>query len=146
LRDFTFASVVQINTIHRTGGHLAAANAWITGAASYHIGGNGFNITYDGPIQHWRILIVPPDQTNYFFDYDARIEDGLPHHVAVSRQGSEARLYLDGLMVGNPTIVPDAALDCDPNGFVIGQDQDYVGGGFDANQCLAGSMDCIGPK
>jgi hypothetical protein len=69
------------------------------------------------------------------------MEDHLPHHVAVSRDGDEARLYLDGYMIGNPTIVPMAELECDPNGFIIGQDQDFVGGGFDGNQSLAGAVD-----
>jgi len=141
LTEFTFTGVVQIHNIHVDGGHLVAANSWVTGAASHHPSGNGFNIVYDGTIQHWRILIVPPYQVNYFFDYDARMEDHLPHHVAVSRVGNEARLYLDGVIVGNPTIVPEVPLECDPGGFIIGQDQDFVGGGFDANQCLAGGVD-----
>ncbi len=141
LGEFTFTAVVQIDNVHVAGGHLVAANSWITGAASIHPGGNGFNIVYDGTIQHWRILIVPPFQTNYFFDFDARMEDHQPHHIAVSRVRNEARLYLDGFMVGNPTIVPDVALECDEGGFIVGQDQDFVGGGFDANQCLAGEVD-----
>jgi hypothetical protein len=44
-------------------------------------------------------------------------------------------------MLGNPTIVPDAQLVCDPNGFIVGQDQDFVGGGFDQNQSWAGAVD-----
>jgi hypothetical protein len=141
LTDYTFSGVIRINTIHTTGGFGAAANTWISGAASFHPAGNGFNIVYDGTLLTWRTLIVPPFQVNYFFDHDTRVEDHQPHHIAVSRQGGETRLYLDGSIIGNPTIVPDTAIVCDPSGFIIGQDQDVVGGGFDANQSFAGEVD-----
>jgi hypothetical protein len=141
LSDFTFAGDIQIQNVHSAGGYLVDANVWICGAASWHPGGNGFNLTYDGTIGHWRILVVPPVQTNYFFDYDLTIEDGAWHHIAITRSGDLATLYIDGAQLGYPTIVPDAPLECDEGGLIVGQEQDVVGGGFQQSQSLAGRID-----
>ena len=143
LTNFTFAGLLRINTLHTSGGFLAAANPWVGGAASFHPDGNGFNITYDATIRKWRTLIVPPYQVNYFFDSDTTIEDNNWHHVSVTRDNTTARLYIDGVQAGNPIIVPAAALVADSNGFIVGQEQDFVGGGFDANQSWAGEMDNV---
>ncbi|KAA3599247.1 MAG: LamG domain-containing protein [Calditrichaeota bacterium] len=140
LTNFTFSTMLKINALHSSGS-LSFANTFISGAASFHPGGNGFNITYDANIQKWRILLVPPFQVNYFFDTNSVVEDNNWHHIAVTRENNTAKLYIDGLQVGNPIIVPSDAIVVDMNGFLIGQDQDFVGGGFDSFQSFAGNID-----
>ena len=93
------------------------------------------------PFHHQRWKIILHSLNPYFFAIDTTIEDLNWHHVAVTRRDSIAKLYIDGLRVGNEISVSDSALAADPNGFIIGQDQDFVGGGFQAIQSWAGEID-----
>jgi len=72
---------------------------------------------------------------------DSTIEDGEWHHVTVTRSGTTGRLYLGGTQLGNPITVNGATLDIDPDGLIFGQDQDEVGGRFEADEAWAGAMD-----
>ena len=72
------------------------------------------------------------------------IADGQWHHFAVVRKQvfgeQHISLYVDGEYIN--TVWKDmTALNVDPNGLVLGQDQDRVGGGFDPNQALQGNLD-----
>ena len=63
------------------------------------------------------------------------------HHVTVTRSGTTGRLYLDGSQLGGSVTVDGAVLNIDPGGLIFGQDQDVVGGGFEADEAWAGAMD-----
>lgn len=77
--------------------------------------------------------------------YDAwtiDISDGDWHHIVFTRNETIGTIYVDGVSKGTNT-VSDTTLNIDPGGFVLAQEQDSVGGGFDANQALNGAIDDV---
>ena len=70
------------------------------------------------------------------------LNDSLWHHVAVARQGASGTVsvYVDGLLKGRRSM-PAGALDVAEGGLWIGQEQDEVGGRFEADQALVGRLD-----
>ena len=72
------------------------------------------------------------------------IADGQWHHIVVIRNASEgnADIYVDG--VGQTDLCGSLeyrALNVEAGGLILGQDQDRLGGDFDPNQVLEGSLD-----
>ncbi len=72
------------------------------------------------------------------------IADGQWHHIVVVRNAAEgnAAFYVDG--VGQTDLCGDLeyrALTVEEGGLIIGQEQDRLGGDFDPNQVLDGSLD-----
>lgn len=130
LADFTFAAWLKIDVL-RNNSHevISAANATQDNALIFW---------YREHTDEW---VIGVNNGNSAFPVDNSIEDGQWHHVAVTRSGSTAYLYLEGTELGNGVAVAGDLLDVDPNGLVFGQDQDAVAGGFDANESWAGSMD-----
>ncbi|NQT33998.1 LamG domain-containing protein, partial [bacterium] len=62
-------------------------------------------------------------------------------HVALTRNNNgQWTVYFNGEEVDNGNL-PDGAFSIANNGLVLGQDQDVVGGNFDPNQALRGSLD-----
>jgi YD repeat-containing protein len=70
------------------------------------------------------------------------IADDQWHHFAVVRDDANDQVtsYLDGSSLGTRS-TPLNALEVNVGGFVIGQEQDTVGGGFEAFQALQGEID-----
>ncbi len=66
--------------------------------------------------------------------------DGKWHHVIFTRNGTTGIVYTDGLSKGN-NVVNGTPLDVKPGGFILGQEQDSVGGTFVVSQALNGSID-----
>jgi hypothetical protein len=68
--------------------------------------------------------------------------DGSWHHVAMTWQASDGRgyFYVDGLLAASTTWRAGQPL-LSGGSIVLGQDQDNVGGGFQANQAFAGDLD-----
>ncbi len=69
------------------------------------------------------------------------ISDGQWHHFVITRQNDEVRFYQDGSLLAARTGANTGALQIDPGGLYIGQEQDTVGGGFDINQDCQGFID-----
>lgn len=69
-----------------------------------------------------------------------KVNDGNWHHVGVVRSGTTWSHYFDGVKLKDTTI-DDTALIVDANGFVLGQEQDSVGGGFTNAQAWIGKID-----
>lgn len=130
LTDFTFASWLKIDVLHTGGGR----NFWLSGARAGE--DNALNISYDNGIG-WHLRI-----DGIVDNVDTAIMEDLDwHHVAITRSGNTGRLYIDGLEIGSGLTVNSSALNVDENGFIVGQDQDNVGGGFQMSQSWAGKMD-----
>ncbi|WP_181233829.1 LamG-like jellyroll fold domain-containing protein [Enhygromyxa salina] len=68
---------------------------------------------------------------------------GTRHVVAVTKSGSSASAYIDGVLIGSAAV---GAFTLDPvnagvvGEVILGQEQDTMGGGFDANQSLGGTI------
>ncbi|NOX49256.1 MAG: hypothetical protein GXP16_01805 [Gammaproteobacteria bacterium] len=62
------------------------------------------------------------------------------HHMVWTRRGSSNCFYLDGRYRGCRTLITGQR-HVDPNGLVIGQEQDSVGGSFVASQSITGLLD-----
>jgi hypothetical protein len=57
------------------------------------------------------------------------------------QQGGTISLYVDGVHQGTRENLSLTALRIDPNGLLLGQDQDSVGGGFQVHQALRSDLD-----
>lgn len=68
------------------------------------------------------------------------LNDGAWHHVAMVRKGILGELWVDGVMADARSF-PEGLLDVGPRGFLLGQDQDCLGGCFDGDQALDGLVD-----
>jgi hypothetical protein len=68
--------------------------------------------------------------------------DGYWHHIAVTWQSSDGQLkfYKDGVEIATGTIAKENSLGSGGS-FVVGQEQDTVGGNFDRSQAFAGAID-----
>ncbi len=67
--------------------------------------------------------------------------DGSWRHLVWLRDGSQNCLYLDKVLQGCTTSLNSTAITIASNGLIIGQEQDSVGGGYDASQSYLGELD-----
>lgn len=78
------------------------------------------------------------------FSLGSSVADGLWHHVVWTRSvsdGSET-VHLDGSALSDTNVSASSSnVSLDPGGVILGQEQDSVGGGFDANQVFHGWID-----
>jgi MSHA biogenesis protein MshQ len=131
LVDFSFAAWVKINTFRNESHEL------ISGANATE--DNVLIIWYNETENKWFMGI---NDGSSAFTSDTRVEDGNWHHIAITRSGDAARLYLDGSVVSFVSVGTDQ-LDIDAGGLIFGQDQDALGGSFHVNDSWAGEMDNI---
>ncbi|MBF0390313.1 MAG: LamG domain-containing protein [Desulfamplus sp.] len=99
---------------------------------------NEFNLAYNKSDSDLNIDI----KGSTYIDFDANIElqDNEWHFVAFIRQDDKAIIYVDDKKVGEISI-SNKAISTAPNGVVLGQDQDCVGGCFSVSQNLNGDID-----
>ena len=92
----------------------------------------------------WMRLYTGESGGSYVQWFVPPLADGAWHHIAIVRDatGDRATLYVDGVSRGNIATVL-SPIDVDSAGFVLGQEQDAVGGGFDPNQAFEGSLDDV---
>lgn len=133
--DFTILARVKITSVHMESADWSW-NTLISGATASN--NNSFYFGYKGDQKRWGF--GHRDYT-YYYPKDDKVWENDWHHVATRRQGSFARLFIDGEAVGNNLAVNNAALAIDPSGLVIGQEQDSVGGSFDIRQSFWGEID-----
>ncbi len=69
------------------------------------------------------------------------IADNQWHHFVITRRDDTVKFYVDGSLVATRTNANTGALQVDPGGLYIGQEQDSVGGSFDINQDCEGYVD-----
>ena len=98
-----------------------------------------FGLSYSYPTGGWYIAI-----NNYIvFIPDISIKDHLVwHQVTLSRNGNTISLLIDGIEIGTSTS-PEwlGSVNLQDGAFIIGQEQDVVGGGFQNDQAFTGWID-----
>jgi len=129
LTDFTVAAWVRIALLQ------VGANQFLSGANAGE--DNAIGLWYSNAADRWNLCL---DGTTHNYG-GALTEDGNWHHVAVIRDGTVSTLYFDGNMVETSIVVSGDPLSVDPGGLVIGQDQDTVGGSFDAGESWGGYVE-----
>lgn len=113
-----------------------------------------FSAAHSGQTNEFLAIINAPTSISVLVrgtEVQFTASDGVPeimnnewHHLAVVRDDTadDVELFIDGVSKGSKS-APTGALTVDANGFVFGQDQDSVGGGFHAGQALGGYGDDI---
>jgi hypothetical protein len=76
-----------------------------------------------------RILTIPDTTDNKW------------HMFTWTREADKSCVYIDGTLQQCKDDLPTGALKIDPNGLILGQEQDAVGGRFDPNQNFVGLQD-----
>ncbi len=152
LTDFTVTATVRFNTIHNAS--AAGLNPILSGANNTvpATTDNALLLTLGAGVSAWRMQI---NSIDYRFGYGAITPvAGTCYHVTFVRQGAVGRCYINGVAMINTVsgttnaAVSTATITVDPGGLLVGQEQDFtgafapniVGGGFQANQSLAGSL------
>lgn len=130
LGDFTIAGWVRMDTFH------IWPSQWISGATAAE--DNSIGIWYDPNNNRWSMCF---SDVSYNFDNNNVMEDLMWHHIVITRSGSKAALYVDGVAMTTGLDVDGSPLAVDNGGFMVGQDQDSLGGGFQTDNSLAGSVD-----
>lgn len=133
LTDFTIETNVKINNFHTTG--TTYPNNHVFSVATYE-DANELLIYYSALDGKWGVIF----NGKSFDYYDTSIEDGGWHHIALVREEYSLRFYLDGAQLGSAALAGSQPIEVDYGGFIIGQDQDDVGGGYDPMQSLAGQL------
>lgn len=78
--------------------------------------------------------------TRYKFPTHSAVSDLAWHHVALSVSNELHSIWVDGALIGSTNITSTALT---VSSTIIGQDQDSIGGGFDADQAWYGGFDNI---
>ena len=130
--DFTISFWARIAVLHASGQHCV-----ISGARS-DAGNNELLVCFMPPTNAWVLYVT--NQT-YAFGPSQVMRDLDWHHVVALRKGNIGCLYLDNAQMGDSVTVSTTALNLATGGLLLGQDQDRVGGEFQAIQSLAGDLD-----
>lgn len=130
LGDFAVAGWVRFDGFH------IWSSQWISGATAQE--DNNLGVYYNPDQDRWSMDLFGNSTA---FAQNSAMEDLGWHHVAVSREGGSARLYVDGNAVGSAVTVSSDLLAVDTGGFIVGQDQDSLGGGFATDNSLGGEVD-----
>lgn len=131
LGDFTVSAWGRILTIHTPGDQTL-----LSGARAGE--DNAVLVIYNSSMSTWSLGV---NSTGSPFGPTATFDDLEWHHVLALRNGSIARLYIDNKEIGDGMAISDVAINLDPGGLIVGQDQDAVGVDFDARQSWAGDID-----
>lgn len=98
----------------------------------------------------FRMMLIDGDRMQFIHNADTvdwdiePISDDAWHHVLMIANDATngVSLYIDGVFQGAERLTLDA-VQIDPGGLVVAQDQDSVGGDFDEDQAFIGALDEI---
>ncbi|MGL1887452.1 MAG: FG-GAP-like repeat-containing protein [Reichenbachiella sp.] len=136
LNDFTISTFGKIVAVQNEDSSFPQ-NTLFSGANASD--DNAFTLMYDGPNGNWKVGI-----NNVYYDLGSSlIEDLAWHHIVLKRLGAQVSFYIDGGLVNSISATEDA-LSIDATGFVLGQEQDVLGGGFGAGQSWNGYIKDFG--
>lgn len=131
LTNFTFSFYVKLDGFNYHNNIISLAN---------NTTANEFIIAYNYSAGDKGIILVLKNELYRFPDSETALYDLEWHHIAVTRKDTLATLYVDGKPISSPIEIPSDALRIAKGGFVVGQDQDIVGGGFSSTQNIHGAI------
>lgn len=131
LTDFEISTAVKFDTLHVSGN--SPTNVISTGESNGSL--DNFNLTYNKSLSEFQTTI---GGNPYNFSYTA--STGIWYCIVWMRIGNETKLFVNGTQVGSTLpAIPDA-IAINAGAFLIGQEQDCIGGCFEQDQSLAGSV------
>ncbi|MCP4710528.1 MAG: LamG domain-containing protein, partial [Planctomycetes bacterium] len=131
--DFSLFARIKFNTLHQNGRNCIISGARVGSDKVLRLG-------YQADVQKW---IAKINEQHLIFD-SFSAEEGTWYDLALIRNGSSIKLYLDCVLIDECYNVNTDALDLDPGGLIVGQEQHgQVGGGFIAFKSLAGELDLL---
>ncbi len=127
LDTFSVSALIKISSFN-------TSNTLVSGARSDQF--DALVIFYGS--DRWNIIL---NNTVKSFPVDNTIKVGSWHHVLLTRKVNVAELYIDGKFIGKLNNLATDAVLIEENGLLIGQEQDALGGTFDATQSWNGEID-----
>jgi hypothetical protein len=127
--DFSISFKIMFKSFHKTGSF--PTNHIVTGSTISQLDRLGFS--YERINKLWRLAL---NGSGYEFP-DLLLTD-VWYCVVLTREGNQAKVYVDGLLVAGVT-VNTTAIPC--TSLLVGQEEDCSGGCFAKNQCTHGAMD-----
>ncbi|MBF0240329.1 MAG: Ig-like domain-containing protein, partial [SAR324 cluster bacterium] len=134
--DFTYANWIKLSALQ------SSSNTIITGKSDNVTSYNDFFLGYKPASNYFELFIETSGTTPNATYSSTALEDLQWHHVAFTRNGTTGSLYVDGNLVSSET-VPSTTITLASGGLIIGQDQDTLGGTYNATQSLNGKLDAI---
>jgi len=133
LNDLTISAYVRLDDFSSNNNLLSCSNS---------VEPNDFILGYndlpDSFIDGWHIRV---ENEFYFFEGDNFVSDRNWHFIVLVKEGNMVSFYVDGIPHGVAVDIGAKTLQVDTNGFILGQDQDCVGGCFNADQTWNGLID-----
>lgn len=129
MTDFSVAFKVQFKRFHKSGNF--PTNHILTGSSSSSL--DRIGLSYERINLTWRLAI----NGNTYSFADLLIANTW-YCVVVTRVGNQAKLYVDGQLVGGTT-VNSSPIPC--TSLLVGQEEDCSGSCFAQNQCTNGKID-----
>lgn len=126
--DFSITMKIKFKSFHKSG--TFPTNHIITGSSTSL---DKLGLSYERVNQTWRLAL---NGTSYSFPDLLFVN--VWYCVTVTREINQAKLYVDGVLVGSAT-VNTTAIPC--TSLLIGQEEDCSGGCFAKNQCTNGQID-----
>ncbi|MEP7129326.1 MAG: LamG-like jellyroll fold domain-containing protein [Chitinophagales bacterium] len=126
--DFSISMKIKFKGFHKSGS--SPTNHILTGSST-SLDRIGFS--YERINQTWRLAL-----NGVTYSFPDLLVTEVWYCVIVTREGNQARLYVDGVLVGTVT-VNTTAIPC--TSLLIGQEEDCSGGCFAKNQCTNGQID-----
>jgi hypothetical protein len=131
LGDFTVSVWGRVNTVHSPGDQTL-----LSGARGDE--DNDVLVIYNSDNARWGVAV---NGSGPNFEPSADFSDQDWHHIVAVRRGALARVYVDNVEIGSGLPITDRGTNLDPNGLIVGQDQDSVDGNYDDKQSWAGDID-----
>ena len=132
LSDFTMTFNVKLNGLKYYNNIISGANKSVSNELI--IAYNDLSETNNG------LLLTFKNQLYKFEGTEGTLSDLEWHNIILIKSGNDVTALIDGKVKGGAAFVVGGSLVIDSDGFIIGQDQDAVGGGFDDTQSMNGAI------
>jgi len=130
LADFSFAAFVAIDYYNNSNNLISAARNGVDNAFIVQ-----YNVIEDNG---WKVYL---NKVAYELPHNTAMNDMNWHFFVIVRERDVIKHFIDGELIGNGITIPLDVLNIDQNGFILGQEQDCVGGCFETNQGWEGKVD-----